>query len=419
MTDLFTLILEIGVILLAARIVGTIFHKAHQPQVVGEMTAGLMLGPSLLGSLAPRAYAVLFPAASLSHLNSVSQIGLVLFMFLVGLAVDPKELRGCGRAAVAVSSASIIAPFILAVGLAWFIYPGISSRSVHFSHFALFMGAAMSITAFPVLARILTETGLFDTPLGRLGIACAAVGDLMGWCMLAYIVVVVRADQTAAPFWLTLSGSVAFALFMVSGGRRWLHAFERHYLSHGGFTENSLALIILFILASALATEQLGVHLLFGAFLAGTVMPKQGAFIQDLKGKFESITVVLLLPLYFAFTGLRTSIGLMKGAQMWTYCAAIIFVAVLGKLGGTIAAGRAVGMGWRDSAALGALMNTRGLMELVILNIGLDIGVISPPLFSMMVLMALVTTFMTTPLLRAALRDSRRNSRFNGGGSPI
>lgn len=400
MTDLFTLILQIGTILLAARIVGTIFRKIHQPQVVGEMVAGLMLGPSVFGSLAPHAFARLFPASGLDRLNSLSQIGLVLFMFLVGLAVHPKQLREYGRAAVVVGQASIAVPFVLALGLAWFLYPRVSDPSVHFSHFALFMGAAMSITAFPVLARILTETGLLDKPLGALGIACSAVGDVTGWCMLAYIVMVARAAQTAMPFWFTLAGSIAFALVMLFGVRRWLRTFEAYYLKHGGFTENSMSLILLFVLASALITEALGIHLLFGAFLAGCVMPRHGALIQDLKERFESITVVLLLPLYFAFTGLRTSIGLVKGPQMWGYCAAIIVVAVVGKLGGTMAAGRAAGMSWRDSASLGALMNTRGLMELVILNIGLDIGVISPAVFSMMVLMAVGTTFMTTPLLR-------------------
>jgi Sodium/hydrogen exchanger family len=203
------------------------------------MAAGLMLGPSLLGNLAPRAFARLFPPAGLDRLNSLSQIGLVLFMFLVGLAVHPKQLRESGRAALVVGQASIAVPFALALGSAWFLYPRVSDPSVHFSRFALFMGASLSITAFPVLARILTQTGLLDKPLGALAIACSAVGDVTGWCMLAYIVMVVRAAQTAMPFWLTLAGSATFALIMLFSVRRWLRAFETHYVKHGGFTENS------------------------------------------------------------------------------------------------------------------------------------------------------------------------------------
>ncbi|HEY1753839.1 MAG TPA: cation:proton antiporter [Bryobacteraceae bacterium] len=399
MTELFTLILQIGMILLVARIVGTMFRAIHQPQVVGEMAAGFLLGPSLLGWLAPHAFVRLFPPSSLGNLNNLSQIGLVLFMFLVGLSVHPKELREYGPAAIAAANASIATPFLMAVALSWFLYPRLSDPNVRFSHFALFLGAAMSITAFPVLARILTQRGLLGTPLGTLCIACAAVGDVVGWCMLAAIVVLVRSAHAAVPFWVTLVGSIAFVLIMVFGVRRLLRRLETHYLARGEVTENSISLIILFVLASGLTTEALGIHLLFGAFLAGSVMPKHGAFVRELQQKFESVTVVLLLPLYFAFTGLRTSLGLVKGAEMWGYCGAIIAVAVLGKLGGAMVAARAAGMPWRDSAELGILMNTRGLMELIILNIGLDIGVISPALFSMMVLMALVTTFMTTPLL--------------------
>jgi Kef-type K+ transport system membrane component KefB len=399
MTDLFTLILQIGIILLVARVTGRIFRAIHQPQVVGEMAAGFVLGPSLFGWLAPRAFATLFPPASLGNLNNLSQIGLVLFMFLVGLSVHPKELRKYGRAAVLAGNASILAPFGMAVALSWYLYPRVSDPSVGFLHFALFMGAAMSITAFPVLARILTQRGMLGTPLGTLCIACAAVGDIVGWCMLAVIVVLVRSAHAIDPLWVTLGGSLVFVLAMVFGFRRLLRRFETHYRERGGLTEDSISLIILFVLACGLITEALGIHLLFGAFLAGSIMPKHGAFVRELQQKFESVTVVLLLPLYFAFTGLRTSIGLVKGVEMWGYCAAIIAVAIVGKLGGAMIAARVAGMPWRDSAQLGILMNTRGLMELIILNIGLDIGVISPAMFSMMVLMALVTTFMTTPLL--------------------
>jgi Kef-type K+ transport system membrane component KefB len=397
--NLFTLLLEISVVLAVARAVGSLFRKIHQPRVVGEMIAGILLGPSLLGWLAPGLSAALFPPASLAYLSSLSQVGLVLFMFLVGLAVNTKELRGFGHAAVLTSHTSMVAPFSLAAALALFLYPRLSDSSVQFTHFALFMGAAMSITAFPVLARILTERGLLRTRLGTLSIACAAVDDVTGWCVLAYIIVLIRATHSANSVWITLAGSVAFVLVMAFGVKRLVRKFEDHYVAHAGFTDNSISLIILFLLASALTTQLIGIHLLFGSFLAGSIMPKNRAFIHALEEKFESVTVLLLLPLFFAFTGLRTSLTLIKGASMWAYCGAIIVVAIVGKLGGSMAAARVAGISWRESAALGVLMNTRGLMELVILNIGMDLRIISPALFSMMVLMALVTTFMTTPLL--------------------
>lgn len=410
MLNLFTLILQVAVVLLAARVLGFVFRKMYQPQVMGEMVAGILLGPSLLGWLAPGVSATLFPPASLAYLNGLSQLGLVLFMFLVGCSVNPNELRGCGHAAVLTSHVSIIVPFTLAVSLSPYLYPRLSDQSVTFTSFALFMGSAMSITAFPVLARILSERDLLGTRIGALSIACAAVDDVTGWCILACIIVLTRASHSATPIWLTLIGSLAFVVLLVFGAKPLLKNFESRYASKGRLTEAATSGIILFALASALATEALGIHFLFGAFLAGVVMPKDRQFVSELLQKFETITVTLLLPLFFAFTGLRTRIGLVKGAEMWTYFLIILVAAVVGKLGGSMIAAHAAGMAWRDSAALGILMNTRGLMELVVLNIGLDIGVVSPALFSMMVLMALTTTFMTTPLLHLVFPSSRLNS---------
>jgi Kef-type K+ transport system membrane component KefB len=263
----------------------------------------------------------------------------------------------------------------------------------------LFMGAAMSITAFPVLARILAERGLLRSRMGTLAIACAAVDDVTGWCILAYIVVLVRVAHAARPAWMTIAGSVLYVLIMLFVVRRILPAFEREFRKRDRLSDNLLAVIVVLVLASALATEWLGIHLLFGAFLMGAIMPKAPEFTRYLLHKFESVTVVLLLPLFFAFTGLRTRIGVGGGRAIWFYSAIVIVVAITGKLGGSMFAARLAGMPWREAASLGILMNTRGLMELVILNIGLDIGVISPAMFSIMVLMALVTTFMTTPLL--------------------
>ena len=394
------LILQIGTILIVARFVGWLFGKLHQPRVVGEMLAGILLGPSLLGWLAPNISSDLFPPDSLGHLNSLSLVGLLIFMFLVGLELDLRQLRALGRAAVVTSQVSIIVPFILGSAFAVYLYPRLSDPSVSFTGFALFMGAAMSVTAFPVLARILTERNMLRTRVGSVAITCAAVDDVTAWCILAGIVVIVRASSLELPVWLTVSGLAAFVLVMVLVVRPALRRLEMVYEKRGKLTQDLIAIILLVVLASGWITESLGVHALFGAFLAGVVMPRHGELSRELSDKFEALIVVLLLPIYFALTGLRSSIFLISGAKMWIYCAVIIVLAVVGKWGGSMFSARLNGMSWRESAAVGILMNTRGLVELVILNIGLDLGILSPALFSIMVLMALVTTLMTTPLLR-------------------
>jgi Kef-type K+ transport system membrane component KefB len=396
--NLVKLVLQIGVILVVSRLVGMLFKKIHQPQVIGEMVAGIMLGPSLLGWGLPAVSKFLFPVPSLGYLSALSQVGVVLFMFLVGVSLNPKELQGHGRAAVLTSHASIVTPFCLGSALALFLYPRLSSSHISFMSFALFMGSAMSITAFPVLARILTERNLLGTRMGTLSIACAAVDDITGWCILAYIVVLVRAEKAAMPAWITIGGALAYVLVMLLGVRRLLPRFETSFRKEGRLTEGMISLMIALALASGLATEWLGIHLLFGAFLMGAIMPKSQDFVQSVLLKMESVTVVVLLPLFFAFSGLRTNIGLVKGS-LWFYTALVIAVAIAGKFGGSMFAARFSGIPWRDAASLGILMNTRGLMELIALNIGLDIGVISPTVFTIMVLMALVTTFMTSPLL--------------------
>lgn len=399
MPNLFTLVLQITVILAVCRITGSVFQRFHQPRVVGEMFAGILLGPSLLGWLAPHFSAYLFPAGSLGFLSALSQVGVVIFMFLVGLEIDPKELKHESHSAVLVSHVSITAPFVLASLLALYLYPRLSDESVSFTNFALFMGAAMSITAFPVLARILQERDMMKTKLGSLAIACAAVDDVTGWCILAYIVVLIRAAHKTTPIWITLGGIIFFAAIMIYGVRFLLRGFEHTFRKHGAIGENGMAFLILLALGSALCTERLGIHLLFGSFLMGAIMPKEPRFVRYVVERLETITIALLLPLFFAFTGLRTNVGLLKGPSMWFYCGLIIVVAALGKLGGSMAAARLSGMRWRDAAGLGTLMNTRGLMGLVILDIGLDVKVISPALFTMMVIMALCTTFMAVPVL--------------------
>lgn len=405
MPNLFTLVLQITVILAVCRLTGSLFRRFHQPRVVGEMFAGILLGPSVLGWMAPQVSAYLFPPSSLGFLNALSQVGVVIFMFLVGLGIDPKKLKHQSHAAVLVSHVSITAPFVLASLLALYLYPRLSDASVSFTNFALFMGAAMSVTAFPVLARILTERDMMKSTLGNIAIACAAVDDVTGWCILAYIVVLIRSAHQATSIWVTLAGIVLFAAVMIYGVRFLLRGLERTFHKYGEISENRMAFLLLLALASALCTERLGIHLLFGSFLMGAIMPKEPKFVRYVLDRFETITITLLLPLFFAFTGLRTNIGLLSGPSMWFYCALIILVATSGKLGGSTIAGWLSGMPLREAAGLGTLMNTRGLMELVILNIGLDIKVISPALFSMMVLMALFTTFMTTPVLELICPD--------------
>jgi len=394
------LMAQIGLIILLSRGVGSLIEKLGQPRVIGEVLAGIVLGPSLLGWMAPRISSFLFPAESFGVLNALSQLGLVLFMFMVGLELDIKELHRQSHAAVLVSHASITAPMTLGAILALYLYPRLSDSSVNFAGFALFMGVAMSITAFPVLARILTERKLLRTRMGTMAIACAAVDDVTGWCVLAYVVAFVRASHSPIPLWVTIGGLPVFVTFMVWGIRRLLRGVERGYLANGELSDNWKAAVLVLLLASALTTEALGLHLLFGAFIAGVIMPKDRGFVSYVIDRFESLTILLLLPLFFAYTGLRTSIGLVRGPGMWALCLLIILVAVAGKLGGTSIAARLIGYNWRESLALGSLMNTRGLMELVVLNIGLDIKIISPQLFSMMVVMAIVTTMMTPPLLQ-------------------
>lgn len=400
MSPTVTLILQIAVIIVAARAVGLLFRLINQPQVIGEIVAGILLGPSLLGWTAPKISAVLFPPSSLGYLNTFSQVGIVFFMFLAGVALNPKELKTSGHAALLTSHVSIIAPFVLGALLALMLYPRLSDDSVSFLAFVLFMGSAMSVTAFAIVARILTDRAMLGSRFGTMAVACGAVDDITGWCILACIVDLVRTEAGSKPLWMTLAGPIVFVLLMIYAARPLVRRFYTAYERQGRLSEYMVASLILFVLISALVTDWLGLHLLIGAFLCGAIMPKERDFVLYVFEKFESVTVVLLLPLFFAFTGLRMNLHGLPGIDMWLWCAAIILVAIAGKLGGSMIAARAAGVPWKDAAAIGTLMNTRGLTELVFLNIGLDIGVISPVLFSMMVLMALVTSFMTSPFLR-------------------
>lgn len=399
MPDVLLLIVQVSVVLMAARFAGFVLRRMGQPQVVGEMLAGVMLGPSLLGWLAPQLSERLFPPTSLGYLNSLSQFGLLIFMFLVGLELDPRLVRRAWRTALITSHASIVAPFVLGSGLAIYLYPRFSDASVSFTSFAMFIGTAMSVTAFPVLARILSERGLLTTHVGAVAIACAAVNDVTAWCILAGVVGFVRAAETELPLWVTVVALSVHLCVMAYGVRPLMRSLTGAHGGGGRLSQDLLTIIFLVILGSAFVTEWLGIHALFGAFVAGVVMPKDTMFVHVLTEKLQDVTVVLFLPLFFAFTGLRTGIGLVSTPEMGATCLLIIVTAIVGKLGGSAIAARAGGMSWRGAGALGVMVNTRGMMELVVLNIGLDLGVLSPVLFTMMVVMTLVTTLMTSPLL--------------------
>lgn len=395
------LLVASAVIIIVARAVGAAFQRINQPQVVGEIVAGLLLGPSVLGALAPGASAALFPQNLLPFIDVFSQVGLVFFMFLIGLELDPKLIRGRGHAAATVSHVSIILPFLLGTGLALYLFPTLGSESGRFVPFALFLGASMSITAFPVLARILTERGIYKTPLGTVALTCAAVDDVTAWCLLAVVVAIARAKGTQAAV-VTIVLAVAFIAFMIIAVRPAVSRLARYHEELGHLGGGMLAILFIGIVLSAVATDRIGIHAIFGAFLFGAIMPQRSEFVGEVVGKLEDFTVVFLLPLFFAFTGLRTNIGLLGSSPtLWLVCALVLIVAVLGKWGGSSFAARVLGLPWRESMALGVLMNTRGLTELIILNIGLDLKVIPPALFAILVIMALVTTFMTTPLLSA------------------
>jgi len=404
--DLGLLTLQMVVIVAVARLTGSVLARFGQPRVVGEMAAGLLLGPSVLGRLAPSLMATVFPPASLGYVSAVAQVGLLLFMFLVGLELDAAHLRRRGRTALLTSHASIVAPFLLGTALALWLYPRLAPAGVAFTPFALFVGAAMSVTAFPVLARILADRGMTTSPLGALSIVCAAVGDVTAWCILAAVVVIARADG-ASSLAFTLAGTAVYLAVMFTLVRPLLARVAERAARPGSSAQTQLAIVMLLALTSAWATERLGIHALFGAFLVGALLPPSGPLAESLTSRLHDLMVVLLLPLFFAFTGLRTTVSLISGGWLWLVCGLVLLVAMAGKLGGSALAARAAGMGWRDALSLGALMNTRGLMELVILNVGLDIGVLSPTLYAMMVVMALVTTALTTPLLDL-LRPSLR-----------
>jgi Kef-type K+ transport system membrane component KefB len=392
------LFLQITTIILLSQLLGLLLKKIRQPYVVGEIIAGIVLGPSLLGTVLPAVNQWLFPASSLPPLQFLSQMGLILFMFIIGMELNLRTIQQRAYSAVVISHTSIILPFLLGMALAYAFYEVYAPNGLRFLSFALFMGIAMSITAFPVLAKILQERGLTNTPLGHMAITCAAIDDVTAWCILAAVITIVQAKATAGLF-LTFLLLVLYLLLMWFGVKplfRWLYQYAAKETS---FSRPTLGITIAVLLLSCYMTEIIGIHALFGAFLTGAIMPTNPEIRRSLKNKFEDVSVLMLLPVFFVLTGLRTKINLLDTAAMWFDTGLIILLAVAGKLGGSAVAARFTGNTWMDSLKVGVLMNTRGLMELIVLNIGYELGIISPTLFTMMVIMALSTTVMTGPAL--------------------
>jgi Kef-type K+ transport system membrane component KefB len=392
--SLLHVLIALAAVIAGGVLLGRLFSYIGQPPVIGEVVAGILLGPSLLGR---GGSAVILPDAVAPYLGVIAQLGVILYMFVIGLEMDPGPLRAQARITVLTSHASIVVPFVLGSALALALYPVLPHRGVSFTSFALFIGAAMSITAFPVLARILSDRGMEKTELGVLALGCAAINDATAWCLLAFVVGVAQAQVSGAVLICILS--LGFVVLMIGVVRPLARLFVRH-CEDGPLSRGRVAVVLVAVLLAALATEAIGIHALFGAFLLGAVVPHDSRVAREIGRQLHDVVTVLLLPAFFAFTGMRTQIGLVSGVEQWLLCGAIILVATLGKFGGTLIAARLTGLEWRTAVSLGLLMNTRGLMELIALNIGLDLGVISPTLFAMMVLMALVTTMATTPLLQ-------------------
>ena len=396
-------LLALVVIVLCARGLGSVFRRFNQPPVIGEMIAGILLGPSLLGRILPGVSAYILPNQVAPYLSVIANIGVILYMFLVGTELNTNLLRKRTHASVATSHASIIVPFLLGSGLALWLYPLYSSSDVHFVVFALFMGVSMSVTAFPVLARIITDREMQDSPLGTIALACAAVDDVTAWCLFALVVSVARAHAGRVFITLGLTAGFIFAIFAFV--RPAAVRFTQQHPRGEQTGQGSIVIACIALLIAALTTQAIGIHALFGAFLVGAIIPHDSPLARGIKQKFEDLIVVLFLPTFFAFTGLRTQLGLVHGLRDWLICILVIAVASVGKFGGGAIAAWLTGLDWRQAASLGILMNTRGLMELIVLNVGMDLGVLSPTLFAMLVIMAIVTTLATTPVLHALTRE--------------
>lgn len=403
---LFRVLLTLAAVILLGATFGKLCSYFGQPPVIGEIMAGLALGPSLLGWISLDAMHMLIPAkeddpegyVSIA-LKIIAQLGVILYMFLVGLELNASHLKHRLHSTVAISHASVVMPFALGTILSLWIYPTLSPSDVSFISFSLFLGVAMSITAFPVLARILTDRKLQNTHVGSIALSCAAADDVTAWCLLSLVVGIAKSEVGNAL--LVVVGSISFLLIMFFVVRpflvRYVNDSEK---DRSDVSKVTVAWIYVLILTAAALTEWIGIHAIFGAFLLGVMIPSESTVSRTFQSKLKEPVTILLLPAFFAYTGMRTEIGLLTEWSQWGICLVIVLVATAGKFGGTLLAARISGESWSDSSRLGMLMNTRGLMELIVLNIGLDLGVISPTLFAMMVIMAVVTTVATSPTLQ-------------------
>lgn len=395
-------LLALAAVIVTGLLLGRVLRFFGQPPVIGEIVAGIVLGPSLLGA---RFSGMLLPSSVAPLLGIVAQLGILLYMFTVGLELSGEALRKRTTTLVITSLASLLVPFVLGAGLGVLLYPRYSGGAGGSLGFVLFVGISLCVTAFPVLARILSERQLLKTELGSLALTSAAVGDGAAWCLLALVVGVVQAKVgVGLRVGLLAAAYLGAMLFVVRPlVRRLVASWEGEPV-----TPARGALVLVGVLLSALVTELIGIHAIFGAFLFGAILPSQSKLAHTLTQQLQPVVTTLLLPAFFALTGMKTRIDLLSGAGTWLVCGGIILVATLGKVGGTFFAARGTGVGGRDALVLGALMNTRGLMELIVLNIGLDLHVLSPLLFAMLVVMALTTTMMTAPALNGLLPTGRK-----------
>jgi Kef-type K+ transport system membrane component KefB len=395
--------LQLTVILVASRLVGRLIMRVGQPRVVGEMIAGILLGPSLFGLIAPSLHASLFPPDSLGLMSVVSQIGLVLYMFVVGTHLQPDFLRHALRSAMLISLAGIIVPLIVGAGLATVLYRDgrFFGANVSVPQSMIYLGAAMSVTAFPVLARIIQERGIAGTALGTLALAAGATDDVIAWCLLAVVLASFNQDPRIA-FW-AIAGAAAYAVFVFSVLRPRLSRLAEQVAQAGVLSAGKLGLVLALLMAGAWFTDLAGVHAVFGAFVMGVAMPR-GLLTQELSRQVEPLATAMLVPLFFAYSGLSTQFSLLWSGELFLVALLVIAIASFGKGAACWAAARLAGRPNRDAMAIGALMNARGLMELIILNIGLERGLITPTLFTVMVLMTLTTTLAAGPLFEFAWR---------------
>lgn len=387
------ILLQLIVILIVVQIFGYLSGRIGQQWVIGEILAGLALGPSLLGALFPGLKASIFPASAMPTLQTLGEIGLVLYMFSLGTRLDTHLMLRQSRSAVVVSLSGTILPLIMGGTLAYFLYPSLAGHKATLISFVLLVGTAMAITAFPVLARLLAEKNMLGARVGTLALTCAAIGDALAWCLLAFVVAIIHATGLTSAV-LTIGLTLLFIGFMFAVVRPLLAYADRRIPSK----QVLVALNLILLMLSAYFTNAIGIHPVFGAFLMGIILPRRTTYIEQVRS-LDQVNNILFLPLFFVFSGLRTQIGLIGAPQLWLICLLVLLIACVGKILGSMLPVRWMGEPWKESLTLGVLMNTRGLVELIVLNIGLDLGVLSPTLFAMLVIMALVTTMMASPLL--------------------